>query len=491
MAAERALLALISALGDSELKAAAGTILGWAEDGTLAGALAAGDTLAPALSDFPIAWQALAACRDDGDLPGAVAAIQRLRDAVPGGKGKPANWGGDDPKPVTRAFRDAYDASIKPLVNGVDPALDGELAALMPQFERLFTDAQTRYRARKAERHALDFDDLEQQALDLLAGDDDVRARWQEEVESLLVDEFQDTNGRQRDLVKYLNAGRGRLFIVGDAKQSIYRFRGAEVEVFREERASIARSGRVFDMSTSFRTHTQLVGALNALLSESMGTETVAAEPWREPFAPLTAARAEPAFPLPAPFVEFHLATGSKADGALDRSAAAVAARLRELVAASEGRLDWGDVAVLCRTSRGFGPYEDAFEAAGIPYETVAGRGFLNRPEVRDLLNALQAVTDPTDDLALYGLLRSPAIGLCRPRPAPPAPGRGAGATLAVAGAARRRYGAEPPRGRADRGDERAGRPRHRCRPAQALCRRHRLSRPAAGGGRHARARAT
>jgi len=412
---QRALSALISALGDSELKAAAGTILGWEEDGTLAGALAAGDTLAPALRDFPIAWQALAGCRDDGDLPGAVAAIQRLRDAVPGGKGKPANWGGDDPKPVTRAFREAYDATIKPLVNGVDPALDGELAALMPQLERLFTDAQTRYRARKAERHALDFDDLEQQALDLLAGDDDVRARWQEEVESLLVDEFQDTNGRQRDLVKYLNAGRGRLFIVGDAKQSIYRFRGAEVEVFREERAAIAQSGRVCDMSTSFRTHTQLVGALNALLSEAMGTETIASEPWREPFMSLTAARVEPAFALPAPYVEFHLATGSKADGALDRSAAAVAARLRELVAASDGRLDWGDVAVLCRTSRGFGPYEDAFEAAGIPYETVAGRGFLNRPEVRDLLNALQAVTDPTDDLALYGLLRSPAIGLSDP----------------------------------------------------------------------------
>ncbi len=334
---------------------------------------------------------------------------------MPGGKGKPANWGGDDPKPVTRAFREAYDAAIKPLVKECDPALDAALAALMPQLARLFADALARYRARKAERHALDFDDLEQQALDLLAGDDDVRARWQEETQALLVDEFQDTNSRQRDLVQHLNAGRGRLFIVGDAKQSIYRFRGAEVEVFRAERAAIAQRGRVCDMSTSYRTHAPLVDALNALLAQAMGTEANEAEAWREPFAPLTAARAESTLPLPAPFVEFHLGAGSKGGGALERAAAALAARLRELVDAGADKLGWGDIAVLCRSSRAFGAYEDAFEAAGIPYETVAGRGFLDRPEVRDLLNALQAVTDPTDDLALYGLLRSPAIGFADP----------------------------------------------------------------------------
>ena len=410
-----ALEALVALLADDELFAAAGTILGWAEDGTLAAAQAAGDTLAPALSDFPDAWRALAHSRRDGDLPGAVAALQRLRDAVPGGKGKPANWGGDDPKPVTRAFREAYDASIKPLVKECDPALDLALAELMPQLERLFADAQARYRTRKTERHALDFDDLEQQALDLLAGNSDVRARWQEEAQALLVDEFQDTNGRQRDLVQHLNAGRGRLFIVGDAKQSIYRFRGAEVEVFRAERAAIARHGVVCDMSTSYRTHTPLVDALNALLAQAMGTEANDAEPWREPFAPLTAARKETTLPQPAPFVEFHLGAGSKGGGSLDRAAAALAVRLRELVEGGAGKLGWGDIAVLCRSSRAFGAYEDAFEAAGIPYETVAGRGFLDRPEVRDLLNALQALTDPTDDLALYGLLRSPSIGFADP----------------------------------------------------------------------------
>lgn len=406
-----ALDALGTALADDELNAAADTILAWAAEGTLAAAQAAGDVLAPALRDFPTAWRDLSACRAASDLPGAVAALQRLHNAVSGTGGRSANWGGADPKPVTRAFRARYAAVIKPRIEECDPALDTELAALMPQLARLFAGAQARYHTRKAERHTLDFDDLEQQALDLLVADPTVRARWQEEAQALLVDEFQDTNSRQRNLVQHLNAGRGRLFIVGDAKQSIYRFRGAEVEVFRREHAAIARNGHAYDMRTSYRTHTALLAVLNALLAHAMGTQANETEAWREPFAPLAAARAEATLPLPAPFVEFHLGVGSKEGGALERAATAAACRLREWVDASADKLDWGDIAVLCRSSRSFGAYEDAFEAAGIPYETVAGHGFLDRPEVRDLLSALRAVTDPTDDRAIYGLLRSPAIG--------------------------------------------------------------------------------
>ena len=75
-------------------------------------------------------------------------------------------------------------------------------------------------------------------------------------------------------------------------------------------------------------------------------------------------------------------------------------------------RLEYGDVAILCRSSTSFAAYENALEHAGIPFLTVAGRGFYGRPEIRDLLNALAALADPTDDLALAGLLRSPALAL-------------------------------------------------------------------------------
>jgi ATP-dependent helicase/nuclease subunit A len=120
------------------------------------------------------------------------------------------------------------------------------------------------------------------------------------------------------------------------------------------------------------------------------------------------------------PYVEFHLTVGSKSDGALDRAARAVVVRLAALIepqrrppgASEADELDYGDVAILCRSSSSFEAYEDALDEVGLPYVTVAGRGFFDRPEVRDLLNALRAVSDPTDDVALVGLLRSPALGL-------------------------------------------------------------------------------
>jgi ATP-dependent helicase/nuclease subunit A len=91
--------------------------------------------------------------------------------------------------------------------------------------------------------------------------------------------------------------------------------------------------------------------------------------------------------------------------------ARALARRLLELKGEKQIRT-WDDVVLLFRASGGYGYYEDAFEEAGIPFVTVAGGGFYSRPEIRDLLNLLRALADPTDDLAMAGLLRSPAFGL-------------------------------------------------------------------------------
>jgi hypothetical protein len=101
---------------------------------------------------------------------------------------------------------------------------------------------------------------------------------------------------------------------------------------------------------------------------------------------------------------------GDSADEGRQAAAASLAKRLLRL---HEGEgVAWGAMACLFRASTHFGVYEEAFEAASIPYVTVAGKGFFDRPEVRDLLNALRVVVYPADDLAMAGLLRSPAIGL-------------------------------------------------------------------------------
>jgi len=346
-------------------------------------------------------------------------------DAIRLNAGRRAAWPGgkdqvDGVKAALRTLRELWqDAMVLHL--HLTP-MDEARARALPSLAALFGYACERYAALKQPRNALDFDDLEQGALALLRGNPEVLARWQEEIGAILVDEFQDTNGRQRELVTLLNGEGGRLFVVGDAKQSIFLFRGADVTVFRAERERAEEGGGiVFSLDVSYRAHRELVEGLNDLLCPVLGDEADPGRPWVEPFAPLRHHREEPSPGFGAPHVEVHLTVGKKGAGALDRAADALAGRLVDLVEGGQVRvaddgggrpLDYGDIAILCRSSTSFGPYENALERAGVPFLTVAGRGFYGRPEVRDVLNALQALADPTDDLALVGLLRSPAMAL-------------------------------------------------------------------------------
>ena len=336
--------------------------------------------------------------------------------AWPGGKEQL-----DAVKAALRTLRESWRNS--PILHLALTALDENLAAAMPGLRACFQFAHARYTAFKRERDALDFDDLEAGALALLETNAAVRARWQAETAALLVDEFQDTNDRQRRLVRCLNGAAGKLFLVGDAKQSIYGFRGADVTVFRAEREAIARAGgAVVALDTSYRAHRELIAGLNDLLRPVLGETDDPARPWVEPFAPLRHYREDAGPGFTAPHIELHLALGSKSEDGLERAADALVARLAELVEGSghvqieaNGQLrplSYGDVAILCRASTSFAAYENALERGGIPFLTVAGRGFYGRPEIRDLLNALAALADPTDDLALAGLLRSPAFGV-------------------------------------------------------------------------------
>ncbi|MCL4299574.1 MAG: UvrD-helicase domain-containing protein [Anaerolineae bacterium] len=370
-----------------------------------------------------LAAQALA--RAVGSLAEQVVALAELdRINLQGGSAK--NWPDGKAqvelvKDALRCLRSMWRDQASLLTLTLTP-LDEQMAAIIPALQDLFNFMDGRYAALKEELEALDFDDLEDRALSLLQNFPGVQERWQQTVQALLVDEFQDTNSRQRDLLKLLNGAGGKLFIVGDAKQSIYRFRGADVTVFRQERQLIAQNGGTpLTLATSYRAHRDLLEGLNDLLRPVLGTEENSDRPWLEPFARLEPHREQPGAGFTTPHIELHLTVGRKGDGALKRTAEAVVGRLVELVENDQVEvgvgpkarpLTYGDITILCRASTSFGPYEDALEAAGVPFLTVAGRGFYNRPEIRDLLNALQALADPSDDLALAGLLRSPALAL-------------------------------------------------------------------------------
>jgi ATP-dependent helicase/nuclease subunit A len=379
------------------------------DDGSVQRAAEAGDRLVEPLLSLLSLWDEIVLAQTEQDWAAVSRRLQPLRQNMKLVGSKKA-WAPADPKAIIKELQELYDEQLAPLVGsgGIDLGLDRQLVEATPALRRMFDQALNIYSQLKQDGQLLDFDDLEDGALRLLRDYPAVRQRWQKEISAILVDEYQDTNDRQRTLVNLINGDGGKLFIVGDAKQSIYRFRGADVAVFRSERTRIeASGGSAYTLAKSYRAHRDLIHVLNHLLRSILDETEYPERPWREPFAPLLHHREEAANNLIEPFVELHLTVGSKADGALHRAAGALTGRLSEL---HENGFGYEEMAIICRASTSFGPYEDALDRAGIPYLTVAGRGFFDRPEIRDLLNALQALSDPTDNLALVGLLRSPVF---------------------------------------------------------------------------------
>jgi ATP-dependent helicase/nuclease subunit A len=300
-----------------------------------------------------------------------------------------------------------------------DPtSADGRAAALTRCWHRLITRAQTRYAALKQARNAVDFDDLEGMALALLHKPA-VRARYDgAEFRHVMVDEFQDTSETQWQIVQRLaNPARpGALFLVGDPKQSIYGFRGADARVFAQARRTLeAHGGQTIALNRSFRTHEGLVAQFNGLFEALfIRDDAHPAAAWQTIFSAEDAMSAERQISADSePALEFLFADKADATDSEDsgraREAAAVAERIQALAAA--GR-DYGDIALLFRATASMPIYEEAFKEAQIPYVTVAGRGYYNRQEVWDVLALLRALIRPGDALNLAVALRSPLFNL-------------------------------------------------------------------------------
>lgn len=315
-------------------------------------------------------------------------------------------------------FQSLFDAIINPLTGGASstdklPSRESEalFEQLLPLLREAFDRVRLAYIEKLERRQSMDFDDLEFHAHRLLQMPE-VRERWRQELDAVMVDEYQDTNPRQRDIVNALAGERGCLFMVGDMRQSIYRFRRADVTVFREEQERVRKQGGLpIDLARTYRAHDELLNATGDILSAVIGTSEDPTRKYYVPYTPLVAHKKTPEHPVKPPHVEFIVGAGEDADTAKPRAAQALAARLQQLK--DEGQIkNWDEVALLFRASTGYPYYEEALEDAGIPFVTVAGRGFYDRPEIRDLLNILRAIADPLDDLAFAGLLRSPAIGL-------------------------------------------------------------------------------
>lgn len=374
-----------------------------------------GDKLAAILTEVKRLWMDADSALESGDPVACAAALYDLRrnqfTKTGGTKGSVSKWIYDE-------LKANFDLYLNPLTGGKEskdepPSVEIEILfeQLLPLLREAFEVVHKAYQDLVENDQALDFDDLEYKAQQLLKNPE-IRAYWQGELQALLVDEFQDTNRRQQEIVRALTGAPGHLFIVGDPRQSIYRFRKADVTVFKAEEARIkSEEGRVIGLKRTYRAHAPLLDASGNLLAGVINAERTSTPGYYIPYTPMVANRTEPDAGYKSPHVEFVLGVGEDADSARPMMAKALAARLLELKA--EKQFDkWDEVALLFRAATGFPFYEEAFETAGIPFVTVAGKGFYDRPEIRDLINILRTLADPMDDLAFAGLLRSPAFGL-------------------------------------------------------------------------------
>ncbi len=334
-----------------------------------------------------------------------------------GGIGSQRAWGGKEGLLEFRGrLRDFLErfaqlgAYLEPL--GAD---DADATRCLAALTALAGDAVARHDRAKRRAGLLDFDDLIFLTGRLLRESPAVRASLRGRLGQLLLDECQDTDAYQLEMLwRLLADGQrpppGKLFIVGDLKQSIYRFRGAQAEVFQQlcRRFGEAR----IPLEESFRVHAAGAAFVNHVFSQLMGTE----------YEPITSSRAE----RPAgQSVEILLAQPDEpgdAEAGTIAQADLIAQRIAEMVGKEKLVFDaqarqWrtarpGDVAVLFARMTHSVEYERALRQRGLPYYVVAGTGFFRQQEVYDVLNALRVIDDPFDDVALFGVLRSAIFGL-------------------------------------------------------------------------------
>jgi ATP-dependent exoDNAse (exonuclease V) beta subunit len=316
---------------------------------------------------------------------------------------------------------------------------DADLAALLQGELR---GAIERYEALKAAAGALDFLDLLVRARDLVRGNPLVRRSFRQRFTHIFVDEFQDTDPLQAEILLLLAAEDeaetdwrnvrpvpGRLFLVGDPKQSIYRFRRADVGIYREVAEQLRRHGaRLLQLNTSFRSVPQVQSFVNAAFAPVMTGDELTLQ---APYVPLAPSRgplpdqpAIVALPVPAPY-----ATRFVSGVAIDKSLPGAVAAMVDWIVNHSGwqvtersgaRPVKATAKHVCLLFRRFvswrtdvtRPYVDALEARGIPHVLVGGRAFHEREEIEAIRAALAAVEWPDDELSVFATLRGPFFAI-------------------------------------------------------------------------------
>ncbi|HEV7925793.1 MAG TPA: UvrD-helicase domain-containing protein, partial [Verrucomicrobiae bacterium] len=283
----------------------------------------------------------------------------------------------------------------------------------------------------QAKRNAggIDFHDLEQFALRLLWDKEKPSAiarQWRRKLRLIFVDEFQDINAAQEAIIQALarEGEEANRFLVGDVKQSIYRFRLADPRIFVNYKAAWATrgaTGRVLGLSENFRSHEGILKFVNALFTPLMHESIGGVE--YDQHARLhfggrehrVSMSSTPSIRAPVELLLRRLGAGDDDDDSAsdaEKEARMVGRRLLELHRDPTRPVAWSDIVILLRAPRNkTAAYAKEFARLGIPLVAARG-GFYESAEVRDLLALLQILDNPLQDLPLLGVLRSPLVGM-------------------------------------------------------------------------------
>jgi len=266
--------------------------------------------------------------------------------------------------------------------------------------QQLLHGFAAQYAAAKDRESALDFEDLQLHARDLLRDDESLRERERLRFRSIMVDEFQDTNRLQCELVDLLTGPDTERFFVGDEFQSIYGFRHADVQVFRERRAG---AETLLPLTRNYRSRPEVLAVVNHLFGAEFGEE----------FQSLAASGEfpDPVFGTPVELLVTDKASYSGTGMHWRRGEArSVARRVKELV--DTGAAKAGEIVLLFAAGTDAEWYEQELRELGLPTYRTTGRGYFGQQQVADLLAYLRLLHNRYDDEALVTVLASPLVGV-------------------------------------------------------------------------------
>jgi ATP-dependent helicase/nuclease subunit A len=349
----------------------------------------------------------------------SIAAAEELDAAARGA----SNWRFDDATPLRKTVTERTAAWL---------ALSREIEHRFQLgiWPALSVTVREAYRATRAARGALDYDDLLLRTRDLLRSHAEVLKEVRGRYRAVLIDEHQDTDPVQDEILRILvgeDAIQGRpgdcdprWCVVGDAKQSIYGFRGATVEAFELLARQAARRGARQDLATNYRSRAELVDFHNAFFPSVLVEGPAANRPGYVEQVAFRTPGGGPGVELLDPGTDRR-----EVEEARESEARALAARLAAACGGEPGGvLVWdtelgverparpGDIVILIRRLTQVEPYRRALDLVGLESVVVGSGSFWVRQETFDILNAFESVLRPQDPVPLVGFLRSPMAGL-------------------------------------------------------------------------------